>query len=246
MDKLRVCVIDDEPIANQLICSYVERTPFLELVGSYASAQDAVKAILTEDVDLVFMDIQMPQLNGMEFSKIMPAHTKVIFTTAFDQYAIQAFKVGALDYLLKPISYEEFFTSANRALASTQSARNPAATTSRRNHLIVKSEYKLIQIPFDEILFVEGLKDYVKIYLTQDQKSIMTLMSMRLLECYLPSNMFMRIHRSYIVNLNHVRLIERNRVVFGTHNLPISESYKQQFQDYILARTVAGTGIEEE
>lgn len=239
MEKLRCCVIDDDPLANRLIAGYVSRTPSLELVGSFGSAQDAVRTVLGGDVDLVFLAIQMPQLNGIEFAKIIPSGCRIIFVTAFEQYAVQAFKVNALDYLLKPVIYDDFLLSVNRALRWQELKRAAERRDDAPRYLMVKSDYKLIQIPLNDILFIEGLKDYVKIYLTQDQRSVMTLMGMNALERYLPVSMFMRVHRSYMVNLSRVRVIERNRVIFGTHQIPISESYRAAFNDYIARHSVA-------
>ena len=232
MTILKCCVIDDEPLASQLIASYVEKTPFLQLVGVYSSAQEAVKVIIENQVDVVFLDIEMPQLNGMEFAKIIPATTRIIFTTAYDQYAIQGFKVNALDYLLKPINYDEFLNAVNKALQWFDTQNNRTSQTPSNDHIIVKSEYRLVQIPTSDITFIEGLKDYVKIYTTDEQKSIMTLINMKTLEQSLPSS-FLRVHRSFIVNTSKIKIIERNRIVFGNKYIPISDSYKQAFSDYI-------------
>ena len=235
---LKCCVIDDEPLAAQLIASYIEKTPFMQLVGTYSSSQEAVKTILENQVDLVFLDIEMPQLNGLEFAKIIPPTTRIIFTTAYDQYAIQGFKVNALDYLLKPVSYEDFLASANKAQRWIEIQRNGSNQGSSRDYIIVKSEYRLVQIPTSDILFIEGLKDYVKIYTIDEQKSIMTLMNMKTLEQSLPSY-FMRVHRSFIVNTNKIKIIERNRIVFGNKYIPISDTYKQVFSDYIASHLLS-------
>lgn len=240
MTNLRCCVIDDEPLAGQLIASYIEKTPFMELAGVFTSAQDAIKTILDEKIDVVFLDIQMPQLNGIEFAKIIPRTCRIILTTAYDSYAIQGFKVNALDYLLKPINYEEFISSANKALQWVELNRHAEANAINKNYIIVKSEYKLVQIPIADILFIEGLKDYIKIYLDNEQKSIMTLMSMKTLERYLPMDRFLRVHRSYIVNTCKIKTIERNRIIFGNHYIPISESYKQAFSDYLNKHLLTG------
>lgn len=235
---LKCCVIDDEPLAAQLIASYIEKTPFMQLVGTYSSAQEAVKTILENQVDLVFLDIEMPQLNGLEFAKIIPPTTRIIFTTAYDQYAIQGFKVDALDYLLKPVSYEDFLASANKAQRWIEIQRHGMNQSLSHDFIIVKSEYRLIQIPTNEILFIEGLKDYVKIYTVDEQKSIMTLMNMKTLEQSLPAY-FMRVHRSFIVNTNKIKIIERNRIVFGNKYIPISDTYKQVFSDYVASHLLS-------
>lgn len=239
MTILKCCVIDDEPLASQLIASYIEKTPFMQLVGVYASAQEAVKVILEDSVDLVFLDIEMPQLNGLEFAKIIPSTTRIIFTTAYDQYAIQGFKVDALDYLLKPINYEEFLVAAGKAQKWLSMQLNSTGNGSNRDYIIVKSEYRLVQIPTADILFIEGLKDYVKIYTTDEQKSIMTLMNMRTLEQSLPSSKFMRVHRSFIVNTEKIKVIERNRIVFGNKYIPVSDTYKQAFSDYVTSHLLS-------
>lgn len=177
----------------------------------------------------------MPQLNGMEFARIVPPTCRIVFTTAYDKYAIEGFKVGALDFLLKPVSYEEFIGSANRALAWSDLRRRAEASDTSREYIMAKSEYRLVQIPVRDIIFIEGVKDYVKIYVDGEEKAIMTLMNMKTLERTLPSNIFLRVHRSYIINATKIRVIERNRILFGRHAIPVSDSYKQQFSDYIAA-----------
>lgn len=243
MTILRCCVIDDEPLAAQLIASYVERTPFLSLAGTFSSASEAIKTILNDAIDIVFLDIQMPQLNGMEFAKIIPSTCRIVFITAYDSYAVEGFRVNALDYLLKPVNYDEFLQTANRALRHkellTSSGRD-------KDFIIVKSEYRLIQICVSEILFIECLKDYVKIFTEADPRPVLTLMSMKLLEQSLPADKFMRVHRSYIVNTSKIRVIERNRIIFGSHFIPISDSYRQQFLDYIATHSISNNPAEEE
>lgn len=234
MNKIRCCVIDDEPLAAQLITSYINRIPFLEDAGTFGSAQEAIRKVIDREVDLIFLDINMPQLNGLEFARIVPSSTRVIFTTAYDNYAVDSFKVNALDYLLKPISFEEFSKAAHRALKAVMSAK-PEASKEPQS-IIVKSEYKLIQIPVDDILYIEGLKDYVKIR-TKDS-SIMTLLNIKAIEQALPASKFMRVHRSFIVNKQHITVIERNRLVFGNVYIPVSESYKQAFSEYINSRLI--------
>lgn len=237
MIKLRCCVIDDEPLACRLIASYVEKTPFLELAGSFLSAQDAAKTLLEGNIDLAFLDIQMPQLNGMELARIIPPTCRIIFTTAYEHYALEGYRVNALDYLLKPVNYEEFLTAANKALNWAEFNRASKAPE-KNNYIIVKSDYKLVQIPVDKILYIEGVKDYVKICLENEQHSMMTLMNIKALERALPSGQFMRVHRSFIVNTEKIRVIERNRIVFGNTYIPVSDSYKQAFTNFIESRTI--------
>lgn len=238
MNTLNCCVIDDEPLAGQLIASYIEKTPYLKLLNIFSSAQEAIKPILNGDVDLIFLDIHMPQLDGLEFAKIIPPSCKIIFTTAYDKYAVQGFKVNAIDYLMKPINYDEFIVASNKALNLINQQKQLEANLPQNDYIIVKSEYKLIQIATADILFIEGVKDYVKIYLDNGAKSIMTLMSMKTFDHYLSSDIFMRVHRSYIVNKTKIKVIERNRIVFGNHYIPISETYKQAFNDYVNSLTI--------
>ncbi len=234
---LNCMIIDDEPLAGQLLSSYVEKTPFLHLIGSYNSAVAAIKDLRENRVHLVFLDIQMPELSGLEFATLIPKSTRIIFTTAFSQYAIDGYKVNALDYLLKPISYEDFLFTANKGLEWFQS-QSPSGATSSDRFIFVKSEYKLVQIQFDEILFIEGLKDYVKIYLDGNKKPILSLMNMKRMEERLPSPEFMRTHRSYIVHMPKVRLVDRFRIVFGNNYIPISDSYKEDVQQYLDSHTL--------
>ncbi len=233
MRRIRCCVIDDEPLALELIKSYVEKTPFLQLVNAFPSASSAIKTIIEEDIDLVFLDIQMSELNGTEFARVVPPHCRVIFVTAFDKYAVDAFRINALDYLLKPVNYSEFMEAANRAMRWFVLAERANSGTIEKEYIIVKSEYKLVQIPIDNILYIEGLKDYVKIYLEDTGNYIMSLMSLKTFETGLPPSRFLRVHRSYIVQMSKVRLIERNRIVFGKQYIPISDTYKTTFSEYV-------------
>ena len=241
MINLRCCVIDAEPLAQDLIASYIEKTPFMELVGKFNSAQDAIKTILEDSIDIVFLDIHMPQLSGMEFARIVPSSCRIIFTTAYDRYAIEGFRINALDYLMKPISYEEFVSSANRAMEWAELRRKAEETDNDKQHIIVKSEYKYMQIAIKDIVFIEGLKDYVKIYLEDEKNPVTTLMSMKTLERFLPETKFLRVHRSFIVNTSKIKIIERNRIVFGNHYIPVSESYKQAFTNYISSHVLTPT-----
>ena len=235
MTTLRCCIVDDEPLARDLIASYIEKTPFMELAGSFGSAQEAVRTVIEDNIDVIYLDINMPQLNGMEFARIVPPTCRIVFTTAYDKYALEGFKVNALDFPLKPVSYEEFVDSANRALAWCDLRRRAEAADTSREYIMVKSEYRMVQIPVRDIMFIEGVKDYVKIYIEGEEKAIMTLMNMKTLERTLPASRFLRVHRSYIINSTKIRVIERNRILFGRHAIPVSDSYKQQFADYVAA-----------
>lgn len=235
--KLNCAIIDDEPLAADMMKSYVLKTPFLNLTGAYNSAVTAIKSLREQPADLLFLDIQMPELSGMEFAKILPKKTKLVFTTAFSQYALEGYDADALAYLLKPISYESFLKAAKKALDLYTQA-NKAETYQRDRFMYVKSEYKLLRIDFDDILFVEGLKDYIKIHLEGGEK-VVSLMNLKTLEDYLPKPEFMRTHRSYIVNMGKVRQIDRLRMVFGDVYIPISESYKDIVMAYFDNHTLA-------
>ena len=234
---INCAIIDDEPLAAGLLKSYAEKTPFLNLIGTYGSAVEAMKELRNNPAHLLFLDIQMPELSGIEFAKILPKETKVIFTTAFEQYAIEGYKVSALDYLMKPVSYEEFLKAANKALdwfCVSQKKQTYAAD----RFMYVKSDYKLVRVALDDILYIEGLKDYIRIYLADGQK-IMSLMNMKKMEDYLPRPEFLRTHRSYIVHMSKAEAIERFRIVFGDQYLPISDSYKEDVQLYFDSHTLS-------
>lgn len=232
--KLKCAIVDDEPLALGLLESYVEKTPFLELTGKYSSAVQAMKELPEKSTDLLFLDIQMPELNGLEFSKMVDSHTRIIFTTAFEQYAIDGYKVNALDYLLKPISYNDFLQAANKAVQWFELLKQPQEEITS---IFVKSDYKLIQIELDNILYIEGLKDYVKIYEEGTNRPVLSLMSMKSMEELLPASRFMRVHRSYIVQKSKIRVIDRGRIIFGKTSIPVSDSYKTAFQEYLDRRS---------
>ena len=234
---INCAIIDDEPLAAGLLKSYAEKTPFLHLIGTYGSALEAMKELRDNPAQLLFLDIQMPELSGIEFAKILPSETKIIFTTAFQQYAIESYKVNALDYLLKPVSYEDFLAAADKALEWFNVEEKQQAYAKDR-FMFVKSDYKLIRVALDDILYIEGLKDYVRIYL-EDGTRIMSLMNMKKLEDYLPSPEFLRTHRSYIVHMPKTQQIDRFRIVFGDQHIPISDSYKDEVQHYFDMHTLA-------
>ena len=234
---LNCIIIDDEPLVADLLASYAKKTLFLNLIGVFNSAVEGIKVIRENRVDLIFLDIQMPELSGLEFARILPKETKIIFTTAFSQYAVDGYKANAIDYLMKPVSYDDFLAGANRALEWFRSIRQSENASDDR-FIFVKSEYKLVKIMFDDILYIEGLKDYVKIYLTDGREPVMSLMNMKKIEESLPRPEFMRIHRSYIVHMKKIEGIDRFRVVIGDAVLPISDSYKTTIQDYLDGHTL--------
>lgn len=232
---LKCAIVDDEPLAVELLVSYVERIPFMQLEGKYSNAVDAMKGLTDNPVDLVFLDIQMPELNGLELSRMLPESTRVVFTTAFEQYAIDGYRINALDYLMKPISYVNFLEASNRALQwfTLTHQKQSSAAADEAKSIFVKSEYKLLQIDLDKIKYIEGLKDYVKIYTEDSPHPILSLMNMKSMEQMLPASRFIRVHRSFIVQKSKIREIDRNRIVFGDVFIPIGDSYKQAFNDFL-------------
>ena len=228
MDTISCIVIDDEPLALQLMESYVKKTPFLELKGSFPSASSAFAFLGENPVDLLFCDIQMPNLSGMELSKMLPEDTRIIFTTAFSQYAIEGFKVHALDYLLKPISYDDFLTAAKHAFkVISQTTEGKGAAAPEPRSIFVKTEYRLQQIDLDNITFIEGFKDYVRIHLADGSDPVLSLMRMKNLEEELPSDRFVRVQKSYIVQLSKIEAIERSHIIIGKDRVPIGETYQE-------------------
>ena len=239
MKPLTCCVIDDEPLAAQLIAAYVKRTPALELRGAYNSAQEAFAEISSGEIDLVFLDIQMPQLSGMELARLLPRDTRIIFTTAYANYAIEGYTVNSVGYLLKPVSYNEFLTAVNRAVVASGGASGgfPAqeGAATPKAEAGAPAEYRRRQISKRDILYVEGLKDYVKIYLQGEQRPVMTLLSLKTVERSLANGPFMRVHRSFIVNLTKINTIERSNIIIGTHEIPVSDSFRPDLMEYISA-----------
>lgn len=232
--KLKCIAIDDEPFALQQIAGYIGKIPWLELAEQCSSAFQALELLENQQVDLMFVDINMPDLNGLEFVKSLTKKPLLIFTTAYSEYALEGFKVDALDYLLKPFSFAEFSKAAGKARTQFELIQNaPEKLESDDEFLFIKSEYKLLRVNLNDIQFIEGMKEYVRIHLT-GQKPIMTLLSMKSLEAKLPEAKFMRVHRSYIVNLAKVKTIERFTIVFDVKNrIPVSDNYKEKFQAFL-------------
>ena len=235
MRAIRCAIVDDEPLAVRLIENFIKRTPSLEHVVSFTDPVEAVTYLKENAVDLLFLDIQMPELSGMEFSRILEADTRIIFTTAFEQYALDSYKVNALDYLLKPISYPDFLKAANKALQWYEHMQAPAAEI---ESIFIKTEYKQVQVELRKILYIEGLKDYVKIFIEDEPHPILSLMSMKSLEEMLPASRFIRVHRSFIVQPEKIKVIERNRIVFGKEYIPISDNYKPRLVEFLAQRSL--------
>ena len=239
--KISCIVVDDEPLAARLIESYVQKTPFLELKGCFTRGTAAFEYLQSNPVDLLFCDIQMPVLSGMELSRMLPEKTRIIFTTAFSQYAVEGFKVRALDYLLKPISYEDFLAAALKAkecFTPAEAAPAAQAAETQPRSIFVKTEYRLQQIELDRISYIEGFRDYVRIHLDDEAEPVLSLMRLKSLEESLPAPRFVRVHKSYIVQTSRIEAIERNHIIIGKERIPIGESYQDA-----LFKILSGTAI---
>jgi two-component system, LytTR family, response regulator LytT len=240
---LNCIAVDDEPLALSLVCKFIEQTPFFNLVGRYASAVEALKAIHSQKIDLIYLDIQMPDLNGIELARVIdkgPETPRIIFTTAFEQFGIEGYKVNALDYLLKPFNYEEFLRTATKAHAYYELVNRPAAAAvvvesaqADDQYLFLKVEYQLVRIALDDILYIEGLKDYVKVHLKSAEKGVLSLTSLKALEEKLSSRRFMRVHRSFIVALDKITSMTKNSLQIGKKNITVGHQYKDSFKQFV-------------
>ena len=232
--KIKCIAIDDEPLALKQIGSYIEKTPFLETVALCSSAFEAMALLAEKEVDLLFVDINMPELNGMDFVKSLVQKPQVIFTTAYSEYAIEGFKVDALDYILKPISYNSFLKAANKANTWFELNQKQAdIVESSQDSLFVKSEYRVVRIFLSDIKYIESSNEYIQIHLVNEEP-VSTLIRLKVIEEMLPKEKFMRVHRSFIVNLDKVKIIERNRIVFDRNvYIPVGEQYKDSFQAFV-------------
>lgn len=233
--KIRCIAIDDEPLALKQISAYIQKTPFLELTAECLSAADAMSVLTDSDIGLIFVDINMPDLSGMEFVQSLAKKYFIVFTTAYSEYAVEGFKVDAIDYLLKPISYSNFLKAANKAKSMADLLAGSKQDTLRATaeHLFVKSDYKLMRIELGDVKYIESMHEYVKINMTTGTP-VTTMASLTSIEKLLPADRFMRVHRSYIVNLAKISIVERSRIVFdGKVYIPVSDQYKSAFQHYI-------------
>jgi len=235
---IKTIIVDDEPLAQDVIESHLEKLSDFELVAKCNNVVEANEILSTEQVDIIFLDIQMPQITGIEFVKTLQNPPLIVFTTAYDNYAIEGFELNAVDYLLKPISLDRFMKAANKARDKFESLA-PAATTSKdevkEDYIFVKADKKLIKVNFDDIIYIEGLKDYVIIRMNEGR--VITLQTMKSLEAKLPQDKFKRIHRSYIVGLQKIQAVIGNMVEITEKNqskhLPIGKNYREQLQNII-------------
>jgi two-component system response regulator LytT len=246
--NLNCIAVDDEPLALGLVSVFIEKTPFLNLVGKYSSAVEALQGLHNQQVDVIFLDIQMPDLTGIELARVLAQAQqngigpRIIFTTAFNNFAIEGYKVDALDYLLKPFNYEEFLRAANKAKAYFELINRPAPPTANvttvvpepeEESLFLKVEYQLVRVAYKDILYIEGLKDYVKVHLSGNPKPILSLTSLKALEEKLPARRFMRVHRSFIVSLDKISSLTRNSIQIGNVTIPVSDQYKDTFNVFL-------------
>ncbi len=236
-------IIDDEPSAINVLTDYVKKTPFLDLIGSANNPLDALQEIREKNIDLVFLDIQMPNITGLDFKKMLPVSTNVMFTTAYSEYAVEGFKLEALDYLVKPISFERFLNAAQRGLnnsTSTSAQWKPAE--SNDDYFFVKTEMKgkVIKINFKEIIYIEGLKNYVTIY-TETGK-VIAYLSFKQLEAKLPASSFMRVHKSYIIASTRIRAVDGNQILLNdtTAAIPLGETYRKSFFGSLQDKLMGG------
>ena len=236
MNKITCIAIDDEPIALEIVVSYIKKIPYLELLAEFDNPIDASEYLQEHKVHLIFLDINMPDLSGVEFARTLDKHSKVIFTTAYDKYAVEGFQLHALDYLLKPISFAVFTNSVKHAkeyFDLVESKQSEIPINTEDNYLFIKADYQIHRIEFDDILYFEGLKDYVKLYLVGASKPLVFHSTFKSLEEKLPADRFMRVHRSFIVSLNKIKTIERDRIIFGDKRIPISKQYKAGFDEFV-------------
>ena len=243
---IRCIAIDDEPLALQQLAAYIKKTPFLELVAQCQSAIEARQFLEKDTVDAIFCDINMPDLNGMDFVKSLQVPPLIVFTTAYSEYAVEGFKVNAVDYLLKPFGMQDFQRAANRLKERVQGSRvqevqgsrvqevqGSPLTSENADTIFVKTDYRVVKVTISDIRYIEGMSEYLKIFIEGEAKPIVTLLSMKKMEEKLPEN-FMRIHRSYIVNLTKIQEINKNRIIMDAETfLPIGDMYKEAFQKYI-------------
>jgi two-component system LytT family response regulator len=228
MNRINCLLVDDEPVALDLLEHFISRVYFLNLVKKCRNAIEAMQILEENHIDLLFLDIHMPDVNGIQFLKSLISKPAVIFTTGYKEFALEGYENDVVDFLLKPFDFERFLKAVNKANnLLSKTIRPPAIRQKPQQFIFVKADYKLVKINVDDIIFVEGLKDYIKIY--TKQKLILTLMSMTAIEEKLPSDDFFRVHRSYIISLSKIDSVSRHRVIIGEKFIPISVPYRDRF-----------------
>jgi len=231
---MTIVAVDDEPLALRLIIRYIEETPELKLLGKFMNPLEAAVFLKENSADIVLLDIQMPELNGIEFTRQMTKGPKVIFTTAYKKYAIEGFKLEVVDYLVKPFSYEDFHKAIQRAESLISLEKKSFENIDSNNEfLYLKSNYKIKRINFNDIQYIEGFNDSVRIYTSSPAEPVQSQITLKQLGAKLPAGKFMRVHRSFIVNLQMVDTVDRGRIVFGKVFIPVGEQYKEKFEEYL-------------
>ncbi|MBN2524115.1 MAG: response regulator transcription factor [Bacteroidales bacterium] len=240
---MKCLAIDDEPLALNIIKDFCSKIDFMDLISCCTNPVEAVKVLNHQEVDLIFLDIQMPNITGLEFIKAIDKPPMIIFTTAYSNYALDGFELNAIDYLVKPFAFERFFRAVNKAYEMFYLRKNkniqPATTVSHQNtqrYLMIKVEYSTVKLELDRILFIEGLKDYVKIYC--GIRPVLTKTTLKNLEEKLPQNEFIRVHKSYIVQFSKINSIENNRILIGEKRIPIGNQYKTQFYNMVDSKRI--------
>ena len=235
MTVLKCIAVDDEPLALKLVETFIGQTPFLKLISSCDNAVEAMGVIREKQPDVVFLDINMPNLTGMELARLLQEQSgslpKIVFTTAYNHYAIEGYRVNAVDYLLKPFSFEEFLRAANKVLLIAEETSNDhPPTNSEDDFIFLKVEYQWVKVSLKDILYIESLKDYVKVHLENSDKALMSLISLKALEEKLPSSKFMRMNRSFIVSLEKISAISKNSIFINKVEITVGEQYKETFK----------------
>lgn len=228
---IRCLVVDDEPLALDILEDYISKVPFLTLVKTTTSAIEGLSLVQNDAIDLVFLDVQMPELTGIQFLKIINGKCDVILTTAYSQYALDGYELDVVDYLLKPIAFDRFYKAAQKVLQNSGNTNSLASEVlpAQKNHdfIFVKAEHKIQKIYLDDILYIEGLKDYISIFTKSER--IITLQNMKKMEESLPSKSFIRVHKSYIIAFGKIESIERSRIQIGEKIIPIGDTYREYF-----------------
>lgn len=239
---IKCIAVDDEPLALDMVSKFIEQTSFLSLQSKFDNAIQALGYVNQNEVDLIFLDIQMPDLSGMELARILDGKTnskkpKIIFTTAYNQFAVEGYKVDAMDYLLKPFSYEEFLKAATKAYQFFENQKKNTVTKveveKQSDYIFLKVEYQLVKVMLKDITYIEAYKDYVKVHLKDKPNPVLSLTSMKSMEDLLPSDTFMRVHRSFIINLDHIDSVSRNVIHIGNAQIVVSENYKDSFMEFL-------------
>lgn len=235
---MKCIIIDDEPLAIEILVDYCDKLDFVELIGTYTNPLEAIATIKEKKADLIFCDIEMPQINGIDFINLLDNTPLFIFTTAYSQYAVDGFNLNAVDYLVKPIPYHRFIKAISRAKDLLIHKEKPlpanvfpshGETNDTQKYIFVKAEYESLKINLDSIEYIQGLKDYLKIHIADTNKAILTLMSFKEILSKLPSNQFLRVHKSFVVNVDYIKTVQRNRIVINDMRIPIGESHKEAF-----------------